>query len=286
MKSFLITFLFTILISSYATACINSYTIELIPQQFDSAQARIDYYQQELKDFQSKHRQINSAQLKNDYAVLLILTDQYPQAIKTLQSLERDHPNLPKTAVNLGTAYELMGDYLKARKWIRMGMQRDPHIHEGSEWIHMNILNAKQNHADVKWLNENPLLDLTFGTAYFPQPNHIQHETVDQAQLELIREQAKLQIEERRKFVFHNDPIIARVYYDLANIEQSLSLGSWLSRMQDNAEVSDLIRFAQSLGLQQDAVVTKRIRVIESNPFERLWMQIHDYFAAVFSTDK
>lgn len=277
---------FAVLLPLSAHACINSYSIELMPDQFDSAQARIQYYQQQLKEFNNKHQQLTTVQLKNDHAVLQILTGQYADAIQALKTIESQHPNLPKTAVNLGTAYELAGDYLKARKWIRIGMQRDANIHQGSEWIHMNILEAKQHHADVNWLNKHPLLDLKFGNHYFPEPNHIQHESIDQIQLEQIREQATLQIQERKQFVFNQDPIFARVYYDLANIEQSLAQGSWLTRMRYDIEANNLVGFAQNLGLQQDQTISKRLRMMDSNKFQRIWMLIQDYFTAVLSKDK
>lgn len=287
MKALIPIFLSGLLIPMSTWACINTYTIELSPHEFESAQQRIQYYQDELDHFQRESEKPYSVQTQNDYAVLLILTGRYQQAIEVLEKLERHHPHyLPKTAVNLGTAYELMGKLPQARKWIRVGMQRDPNIHEGSEWIHMNILNAKLNHADVNWLNQHPLLNLKFGQGYFPQPNHLQQNQLDHSQLEKIFEQAKLQVAERKRFVFGQDPILARVYYDLANIEQSLYLDQWLSRIQYNPEANDLIRFSQVLGLQQDATIQKRIKMIESSKLVRLWMQIQDYMMLWMHKDK
>ena len=267
-------------------ACINSYTMELSPDHFDSAQQRIDYYQNELKAFQAKHVKHYSVQVRNDYAVLLILTGQYQQAIEVLESLERSNPNLPKTAVNLGTAYELKGDLTQARKWIHIGMQRDPNIHEGSEWIHLNILNAKHNRANVHWLNQHPLLDLTFGQGYFPKPNHIDQDQITQQQLQSIFDQTQLQLIERKKFVFGQDPILARVYYDLANIEQSLGLDNWLNRISYNIEANELIEFSSALGLQKDAAIEERIRMLSSTSLARMWMQIQDYLAGWLVKDK
>ncbi|NHC02884.1 tetratricopeptide repeat protein [Acinetobacter sp. 187] len=267
-------------------ACINSYTMELSPDHFDSAQQRIDYYQNELKAFQAKHVKPYSVQVRNDYAVLLILTGQYQQAIEVLESLERSNPNLPKTAVNLGTAYELKGDLTQARKWIHIGMQRDPNIHEGSEWIHLNILNAKRNRANVHWLNQHPLLNLTFGQGYFPKPNHIDQDQITQQQLQSIFDQTQLQLIERKKFVFGHDPIVARVYYDLANIEQSLGLDNWVNRMSYNIEANELIDFSSALGLQKDATIEKRIRMLSSTSLARMWMQIQDYLTGWLAKDK
>lgn len=283
MKTTKIIYLFVLLLPSFTFACINSYTMELRPEHFDSVQQRIDYYQTKFKKNKQDHAGPYTLQQKNDDAVLLILMGQYQQAISILEALERSHPNLPKTAVNLGTAYELNGQLLQARKWVRIGMQRDPNIHEGSEWIHMNILNAKLNHADVTWLNQNPVLNLTFGSGYAPQPNHIHQDHIDQVGLERIFEQAKLQIAERKQFVFGKDPILARMYYDLANIEQSLYSENMLNRMLFNQEANALLDFAQSSGLQKDSLIKKRITMISANTWQRVWMYTHDYFSNWFS---
>lgn len=283
MKTTKIICLFVLLLPSFTFACINSYTMELRPEHFDSVQQRIDYYQTKFKKNKQDHAGPYTLQQKNDDAVLLILMGQYQQAISILEALERSHPKLPKTAVNLGTAYELNGQLLQARKWIRIGMQRDPNIHDGSEWIHMNILNAKLNHADVKWLNQNPVLDLSFGHGYFPKSNHIHQDHIDQMGLERIFEQAKLQIAERKQFVFGKDPILARVYYELANIDQSLYSESGLNRMLYNREANELLGFAQSLGLQKDPLIEKRISLMSAKTWQRVWMQIHDYFSNWFS---
>lgn len=269
-------FLILGLLSPFCThACMNSYSLELHPDQFTSVQQRIDYYQTELNQAQ-QHQNYKTVQERNDYAVLLILSGQYQKAINELQMLEQAHPNLPKTAINLGTAYELAGNILLAKKWIRLGIQRDPNIHEGSEWIHLNILNAKQQHADVKWLNQNPLLGIDFGQSLFPKPNNEQTGHVDHQQLVQIYEQAKLQLQERRQFVFEHDPITARLYYDLANIELSLNEGKWMSRVTSNPTVVNLMRIAQKLGLEQDAIISRRIDMLESNPFKRVWLQFKE----------
>lgn len=286
MKRLMLTLLFGSTLPISVFACINSYTMELSPDHFDSAEQRIDFYENELKTFQAKHTQPYSVQVRNDYAVLLILAGQYQQAIEVLETLEHSNPNLPKTAVNLGTAYELNGNLTQARKWIRVGMQRDPNIHEGSEWIHLNILNAKHNRANVHWLNQHPLLDLTFGQGYFPKPNHIHQDQITQQQLQSIFDQTQLQLIERKKFVFGQDPILARVYYDLANIEQSLRLDHWVNRMSYNIEANELIDFSNALGLQKDAIIEKRIRMLSSTRLARMWMQVQDYLTGWLAKDK
>jgi hypothetical protein len=46
-------------------------------------------------------------------------------------------------AANLGTALELLGNKEEALHWIREGIRRNPQSHEGTEWLHAKILEAK-----------------------------------------------------------------------------------------------------------------------------------------------
>lgn len=281
MKITILTILLGISLSQQVSACINSYVFELSPKIFNSAEERIEFYQKELKHFQVETEQPYDFREQNDYAVLLILTGQYQAAIQLLEKIEKNSPRLPKTAVNLGTAYELIGNYAQARKWIGIGIQRDPNIHEGSEWIHLNILNAKQHQANVAWLNQNPLFEINFGQGYFPQPSQSKTSILDIEKLELIKEQAVMQLSQRRQFVWKDDPIMAHAYYELANIEQSLSSQSWNGKLWKNTDALELIGFAEKMTLQKDQMVYKRLQMMQAGKFERVIMQIKDYFSNI-----
>ena len=160
---------------NYSHACLNSYDDKVEDMEpdpttinFSSKEQRDKFYQEKLQQFLKKHPTPNTLEEKNDYAVLLIYNSEYQKAIKILLLIEERQPHLSNTAVNLGTAYELLGKNEQAKFWIEKGLKINPSVHHGSEWIHLNILKAKLHQADSQWLRDNPILGLNFGTGYFP----------------------------------------------------------------------------------------------------------------------
>lgn len=78
-----------------------------------------------------------------------------------LQGLYRQHPGEYALAANLGTLYELNGKPDSALFYIRRGMALNPQSHQGSEWVHVRILQAKLNgRKDPDWLARHSLLGL------------------------------------------------------------------------------------------------------------------------------
>jgi lipoprotein NlpI len=78
-----------------------------------------------------------------DLGIVLIHQGNYSSAVRLFVAIEKLHPGRHETAANLGTALELMGRDTLARRWIRLGIQRNRHEHEGTEWLHLRILEAK-----------------------------------------------------------------------------------------------------------------------------------------------
>lgn len=265
-------------------ACINSYTLDLIPNRYDTAKERIEVYQEQLNSFKKDYTATSNYKKQNDYAVLLIMTDRFAEAIQLLQNIEKQHPGLAKTAVNLGTAYELSGQYKLAEQWIQKGMQRDPKIHQGSEWIHVNILQAKQNiQSQPDWFTRHPILNIDFGKRYFPEAVTLSKQKIFIEQLQQTKEQVTIQLTERSQFLFDQDPVVARVYYDLANIEESLYKTSFVNHFLSNPDAMQLISNAKSLGLKQTEIEKKRIEMIESPGFfQRAIMLIQYFFHRLF----
>ena len=79
----------------------------------------------------------------NDLGVARLLTGKIDAAIALFRETEKKFPGNARVAANLGTALELKGENEEALKWIREGVLRDPSEHEGSEWLHVRILDAK-----------------------------------------------------------------------------------------------------------------------------------------------
>jgi len=157
---------------------------------------------------------------RNDYGVTLMHLRQPKEAITFLQAIEKEHPGKYETAVNLGTAYELAGDDVRALQWIREGMRRNPKAHDGTEWVHVRILEAKIAIArDPHWLDTHTVLGVDFGASAAPRtlprfpPNNIGQPMA----LKGFAESIEYQLSERLEFVHAPDPVVADLLFDCAN---------------------------------------------------------------------
>ena len=234
----------TYAVSNSAVACINSYAFEM-----GASAITQEYAEEKLEETKAK---IKTVEELNDYGVLLIFAHRYNDAIKMFKQLEKQHPNLAKTAANLGTAYELSGDLEKAKYWIAQGMQRDANIHQGSEWIHLKILDAQiQQKKDSKWIQTHDVLGLDFGTSTVPkakvQEIVFQNKHYD---LDKILLDSEIQMDQRLRFVKH-DPISAQIVFNMANIELT-------KYNTDDYTVDILYDRAKDLGYSNPQLLEKR----------------------------
>jgi tetratricopeptide (TPR) repeat protein len=147
-------------------------------------------------------QQERSYTLLSDYAVYLLKLEKYKEGLDILVALHHYYPTEYKIAANLGTAYELNGDVENALLFIQLGMQLNPEAHDGSEWVHVRVLQTKlllKKNAD--YLKDHTVLSLTEA----------------QEQDSLIRQQINIQVRERFPFSPGPDPIMASLLIDLAD---------------------------------------------------------------------
>ena len=199
----------------------------------------------------------------NDYGVLLIYARRFPEAIAIFKKIEKQKSGLAKTAANLGTAYELAGQLEKAKYWIKQGMLRDPEIHEGSEWIHVKILEASiQQKKDPKWIHTHDVLGLDFGAQKQPKarlevikistPNGEKNYNLDQ-----IFTHGEIQMKQRLEFV-KQDPITAQIMFNLGNIE--------VVQIKRDAEVPIFMySSAKRLKFSDQNILDQRIQYVEKS---------------------
>lgn len=122
-------------------------------------------------------------------------------------------------AANLGTAYELMGKDELALEWIRKGIERNPESHQGSEWLHVRILEAKIGlKKDPDWLKGHSVAGLDFGDGELPSrpsPSSLPLGN-DGKPLSFLRAHAGIgyQLSERLRFVKPADPVVADLLMD------------------------------------------------------------------------
>ena len=237
--------------TSTASACINTYAFDLGREGLSKEYA--------LKEMKERSKKLKTHKQLNDYGVLQIYAHEYDKAIQTFKSIEKSHPNLAKTAANLGTAYELKGDSLKAKYWIAQGMKRDPNIHEGSEWIHIKILDAQLNQQkDKAWVQKNDVLGLDFGSDVAPKAKvktiKFGHQSYT---LQQILKHSEIQMDQRMRFV-HKDPITAQILFNMGNIEAYL--------MQSDLEtITSLYNVAEMVGYSDPSFLSKRVNYLDTS---------------------
>lgn len=157
-----------------------------------------------LADYQKS----GSLEKYSDYAVNLIFLGEYEKAKNIYFEIENRSPNLYTTASNLGTIYELIGALDSALFWIKKSVELNPDSHDGSEWIHIKILEFQ---ISKKTDYSASLLGLDFGDEALPK-------NIENIDLENIEDQIYHQLEERLQFIEPKNLIVGNIYFDLGNI--------------------------------------------------------------------
>jgi tetratricopeptide (TPR) repeat protein len=214
-------FMLFMLVGTQVLACVNEYRTLLSGEViFTDALSGIPYYksfdvpglQRELFKLDSLYKIDKSHETLSDYGVILIYLGRYDDAINVYRRIEREHPGLYATAANIGTAFELAGEIDSASYYIRQAITIDPDSHEGSEWIHLKILEAKQKMiSDPNYLDHASILGLDFGTAEKPVDPKTQN-------IHDVQTQLAFQLGERLSFVKPPDKIVGQLLFDLGNM--------------------------------------------------------------------
>jgi tetratricopeptide (TPR) repeat protein len=181
----------------------------------------IDWRQKE-REYAARAAGTNDGRIHNDYAVALLHVGKTAEAIRILSSLEKRKPGSYVTAVNLGTTLELSGDNAQALKWIREGIRRNSKAHEGTEWLHARILEAKIALArDRRWAERNTVLGVDFGNAVVPKtPTAWPHDnTGKRVDVRAAKKALYYQLHERLQFVKPPDTVVSSLFFEAANLE-------------------------------------------------------------------
>jgi tetratricopeptide (TPR) repeat protein len=226
-----LTSLVFVALTSIGAACINISGVDLDGHEHEHGVRARDYTRARLLEKRSS-RNVWDARLaaleqkmagapaiwdRSDYGGMLIYAGEYAKARDVLLEAERISPGHYAVASNLGTAYELLGDNVKALEWIREGMKRNPDSHDATEWVHVKILEAKiALEKDADWLSKSSVLGVDFGREARPKLHGM---TEEQSARELYRimRGAGYQLRERLQFVKPPDAIVADVLFDLGN---------------------------------------------------------------------
>jgi tetratricopeptide (TPR) repeat protein len=144
----------------------------------------------------------------SDYSVMLMKMGKNNVALTILQSLYAAHPDQYQLAANLGTSYELAGEVDSALKYIKRGIVLNPNAHDGSEWVHVKVLETKiKLRTDSLYLKSNTVLGLNKEQEYDT----------------LVAHQIEIQLRERFPFCPGPDPIMASLMEDFADITLNIN---------------------------------------------------------------
>ncbi len=137
-----------------------------------------------------------------------IYLGEYKKAKSIYKQIELQSPNLYSTSSNLGTIYELIGQPDSALVWIQKSININPDSHDGSEWVHLKILEFKiSNSNDYR----QSILGLDFGSEGLPQNNNAYD-------LNVLLNHVKHQLRERTVFVKPKNKIVGNIYFDYGNM--------------------------------------------------------------------
>ncbi|MCU0434590.1 MAG: hypothetical protein MUC87_14140 [Bacteroidia bacterium] len=157
----------------------------------------------------------------SDFAVYLLKQGYVGRGIKILFALSHAHPREYEIAANLGTAYELAGLNDSALKWIEYSLTLNPDAHEGTEWVHTDILKTKIALAkNPDWLSTHHVLDIDrsrFGNSIFANnPGDLK--------LRDVLRSIYVQLTERLPFTSPGDKIMGDICTDAAQIMENTSI--------------------------------------------------------------
>lgn len=247
-----------------AFACLNTFQDEIVKvhRQGDlAAMARV------LAEAEAAHSRSATVENTNDLAVTQVLVGQVDEGIRLLRDLEKQNPGSAIIAANLGTALELSGDDEEALMWIRESVRRDPNEHEGSEWVHVKILEAKITlKKNPNWLRTRSVVGWREGQQLMADERGRVRSPAD-----LIRP-ITYQLQERTRFVQPPDPVVGDLYLTLGDVAHSTSAAYDSLWERDDAEADN---YAQALryGTVHEVRVRERLeaaqRRIEASREER-----------------
>jgi len=234
-------------------ACINEYRTSLTGHVYESHEfggGKVWNVQRDTAKLRGEADELLAAYLQtgdlesySDYAALLTYLGAYDSAKKVYEKIERESPDLYTTASNLGTIYELLGKPDSALFWIKKSVAINPESHEGSEWIHLKILQFKLSQQSAP---SGSILHLDFGESVLP----INPEAYDLAEL---AQHLRYQLKERISFVPPPNLIVGSLYFDLGNV---------LAQTQDVETALVSYREAQKYGFTS-ALMSQRIEAFE-----------------------
>jgi tetratricopeptide (TPR) repeat protein len=231
-------------------ACINTFVSEIQELKAAGDEQRVAKV---VASTEASYRQTPTLETTNDLAVAWILTGRMPEGIQLLRELEKQYPGNAIVAANLGTALELTGADDEALQWIRESVRRDPQEHQGSEWVHVRILEAKQAlKKDPNWLRKNSVVGWREGQRL--PPNERSQPRTPRNLIDSI----DYQLNERTQFVNAPDALVGDLYLSLGDLAHSFP-AAYGQTWERDGEISSNYHSAIHYGTVHEARARERM---------------------------
>jgi tetratricopeptide (TPR) repeat protein len=199
------------------------------------------------KSLLESYKETKDYKYLSDYAWELVKNGQTKEAIDTLESLLKTHPNEYNILANLGTAYEIVGNNTKALEVLTKAVSINKDSHYGSEWIHLNILKHKINNESFPI---EKIIDLGIDVSNSQWNTATWNYKIP---ADSLLKSIAYQLHERIGFIAPKDKIIGRLVFDFAEIiaktkskEEALPFYDY-AMYYDNELYSNITRSKQAL---------------------------------------
>lgn len=185
---------------------------------------------------------------KADKAVMYISKGENKKAIDMLLNISNNSIDIYTKASNLAVAYELDGDIVSAKKWMKKALSVNKKSHYGTEWLHLFILKSTYHlKINPQWLKNRRLI---------PLPREFNETTrinIDGSEYTILELRAALiyQLRERVLFVKPKDKIVSELFYTLGRLEAE-------TRVVD--EAIQIFNFAKLYGFSDSSLIENQIK--------------------------
>jgi hypothetical protein len=245
-----------LLLVSPASACLNTFSSRIL-EAHGTGNAAVEATL--VAEAEKAHRDMPNLENSNDLAVAYIVTGRAADGIRLLKDMEKIQPGSAKVAANLGTALELTGSDQEALLWIRESVRRDPDEHEGSEWVHVKILEAKVAvKRDPNWLRTHSVVGWRDGQQLLADERGLVRSPMD------LIAPISWQLNERTQFVDAPDAIVGDLYLTLGDIAHSYP-GAFKNGWERDGAESANYRAALHYGTVYDVRARRRMEAADAS---------------------
>ncbi len=173
---------------------------------FNTADPSFDTFKEESR----LGYELGRFEISIDYGVWRVYEGKYKEAEEIFAKIIKKWPDKYEACANYGTILEVNGKLQDAHKWLQKAIKINPGSHEGTEWLHVKIIEAKIVHMNP--VSGAALTGHDFGQETEPKPD------ADTVVMRALQHALFYQLNERMTFIQPKDPYIAALLFELGNV--------------------------------------------------------------------